>query len=119
MEAKVTHWIKGTDDNYYKNPTLELEFFKVLFRENFPPEIIIDDLTVPQNRSDRYRIAADLLKSLNIKAGSLHYGVTAMRLFREFDFRHTYSMFFTLKGPLPVEYITSKQGIRSYNMHTP
>lgn len=113
--SRVSTWVQGTDEHYYKNPVIEKEGFFICFDDEEDPEIVVQ---IPVNdtnptvfeRSERYRLAADYLKSLNIPYRISKYGQTCTRLFGEFSLRPAFSVYFHLKGPLPVEIITEHEG---------
>jgi hypothetical protein len=114
--SKVATWVQGTDGQYYKNPEIEKDGFFICFDDEEDPEIVIEIPTsavVAGTKLDRpscYRRAADLLKSLNVPYRITDYGTTCQRIFGEYQFRYAYSVYFRLKGPLPVEIITKHEG---------
>lgn len=114
--SQVSTWVQGTDAQYYKNPVIEKEGFFICFDDEEDPEIVVAVKPIDARegpifaRAQQYRLAADHLKSLNIPYKIAKYGLTCERLFGEFTFRPAFSVYFHLKGPLPVEIITEHEG---------
>lgn len=101
--------VQASDNKIYVNPYISGPDFFVCFDDDDPPELVIKAL----NKSDTelHQRAINILNNLNATISSKPQ--KSSRLFEKnnFNFTDAYSVFITINAPIPVNIITSHNGI--------
>lgn len=111
----LTHTcVQASDNKIYINPYISGEDFFICFDDDDPPELVIK----VNNKSDTElnQRAINIINDLNLIATITSKPQKSGRIFNQninqnFNFITAYSVFLSIKAPIPISIITSHNGI--------